>query len=53
VQAVAWLAGFSFADAVRQDDVVLAGVEELSLAVQHSGKMLVEQTAPGAAGAVQ
>jgi len=40
-------------DSIRQNDEILVGVENLSLAEQHAGEMIIDQAVAGAAGAVQ
>jgi len=47
VHAVAGLAGFTGADAVRQDDVVAGGVQELSWAEQHAGELGLHELLAG------
>ncbi len=52
VQPVARLGGFAVADAVGQDDVVLADVEKATRHEQHAGELWPDELMPVAAGAV-
>ena len=53
VQAVAWFARSAVADAVRQDEVVAAGIERLALAEQHPGEPVHQKALCRTAGGVQ
>ena len=53
VQTVAWLAGFSVADAVGQDDEIARRIEDLAGAEQFTAEGLRQERRAGAAGAVE
>jgi hypothetical protein len=53
VQPITGLAGFSMADAIREDDVILCGIKELTRTEQDSCKLIRYKLRAGAAGSVE
>src|SRR4051812_42916824 len=51
VQAVAWLARFAVADAIRHDDEKFRGIERLARAEKFTGKFRADELSAAAGGA--